>query len=226
MLQHLLDLVFPPVCPGCDRMLYHGEQVICTQCRHAIPMTLQHLVPNNEARSKLYGRLDVEHVSAMCYFNKSGVVQQLVHNLKYRGQENIGDVLGRWYAAELIRAQTMPKIDVVVPVPLHPKRLRQRGYNQVTTFASAMAKGLDADFMPEILRRNRYANSQTRKNMLSRTTSGETFAACIENAQSGKHFLLVDDVITTGSTLEACGKALLQISESRLSIVCIAMSHS
>ncbi len=225
MIRALLNLLFPPVCTGCDRLLYEGEHVICLACRHELPMTLQHLVPRNEAMSKLYGRLDVQHVSAMCYFHKKGIVQQLIHNLKYRGQEAVGEVLGQWYAEDLNRSQ-LEKVDVVVPVPLHPRRLRQRGYNQVDKFAGALAAGLSAQYNPRILARKRYAKTQTRKNMLSRATSSATFIAHLDNAPANAHFLLVDDVITTGSTLEACGKALLEIPGARVSIACIAMSHS
>lgn len=227
MFKNLLSLFFPPVCAGCDLLLTEGENVICSDCRHRIPLTDFHLVADNEAFGKFYGRLPVLHVSALCYFHKKGIVQRLIHQLKYHGQESVGEQLGYWYAMVLDRSIQFQKPDIVIPVPLHKRRLHQRGYNQVTTFAKALSDGLQIEFSDKILMRTSYEKTQTRKNLFQRALSQkELFDVDFSNATAGKHYLLVDDVITTGATLEACGRALLKIPDSRISIVCMAFSHS
>ena len=139
MFQSLLHLFFPPTCAGCQSVLMSNENVICTKCRHEIPLTQHHKNPENDAYKKFYGRIPVEQVSALVYFHKKGIVQELIHSLKYRGQERIGTVLGKWYAEELKELESIKNIDYIIPVPLHKKRMRERGYNQVEGFGKVEA---------------------------------------------------------------------------------------
>ncbi|HEY0046601.1 MAG TPA: phosphoribosyltransferase family protein [Flavobacterium sp.] len=204
-----------------------NERTICTSCRHVIPLTNHHLIQNNEAHQKFYGRLPVEHASAFCYFHKKGIVQEMIHKLKYKGEEEIGSVLGSWYSEELRSLSSFTKFDIIVPVPLHKKRLKERGYNQVTTFGKALSEGLSIPYDDSLLQRNVYAKTQTKKNLLARSISEKSvFGVTFSNEHHNKHFLLIDDVLTTGATLEACGRALLEIPGSRVSVACMAMSHS
>lgn len=227
MFKSLLHLFFPPVCAGCKTVLVANENVICTKCRHEIPLTQHHLNSENEAIKKFYGRIPVEHVSALVYFHKKGIVQELIHCLKYRGQEDIGTVLGEWYAEELISSQLLQTVDTIIPVPLHPKKLRERGYNQVTEFGNALAKKLGIPLNNSILFRQVYSKTQSQKNRLSRTEGIDTiFDVSFDEKDHNKHFLLIDDVITTGATLEVCAKALLKIPGTKISIVCMAMADS
>ncbi|MFM1754584.1 MAG: hypothetical protein RLZZ236_1523 [Bacteroidota bacterium] len=227
MFKSLLHLFFPPVCAGCKTVLVANENVICTKCRHEIPLTQNHLNSENEAIKKFYGRIPVEHVSALVYFHKKGIVQELIHCLKYRGQEDIGTVLGEWYAEELISSQLLQTVDTIIPVPLHPKKLRERGYNQVTEFGNALAKKLGIPLNNSILFRQVYSKTQSQKNRLSRTEGIDTiFDVSFDEKDHNKHFLLIDDVITTGATLEVCAKALLKIPGTKISIVCMAMADS
>jgi ComF family protein len=227
MFKSLLQLFFPPVCAGCKTVLVANENVICTKCRHEIPLTQHHLNSENEAIKKFYGRIPVEHVSALVYFHKKGIVQELIHCLKYRGQEDIGTVLGEWYAEELISSQLLQTVDTIIPVPLHPKKLRERGYNQVTEFGNALAKKLGIPLNNSILFRQVYSKTQSQKNRLSRTEGIDTiFDVSFDEKDHNKHFLLIDDVITTGATLEVCAKALLKIPGTKISIVCMAMADS
>jgi predicted amidophosphoribosyltransferase len=142
MLKYLLNLFFPPVCSGCNSFLLTNEKVICTLCRHNIPLTNHHLNPENEAFKKFYGRIPLEYASAFLYFHKKGIVQELIHKLKYKGHQEIGSVLGDWYAEDLKEKTTVKIADIIIPVPLHKKKLRERGYNQVTTFGLALSKEL------------------------------------------------------------------------------------
>jgi len=204
-----------------------NENVICTKCRHEIPLTQHHKNPENDAYKKFYGRIPVEQVSALVYFHKKGIVQELIHSLKYRGQEAIGTVLGEWYGEELKSSQLLQTVDAIIPVPLHPKKFRERGYNQVTEFGNALAKKLEIPVNNSILYRQVYSKTQSQKNRLGRTEGIDTiFDISFDEKDHDKHFLLIDDVITTGATLEVCAKALLKIPGTKISIVCMAMADS
>lgn len=227
MIRTLLNLLFPKSCSGCRRTLLESEHLVCTHCRHDMPFTQHHLDENNETIKKFRGRLPVEHASSVVYFHKEGIVQELIHNLKYRGKEEIGSLIGQWYAQDIKDVEALKTVTEVVPVPLHKKRLRQRGYNQVALFGKALADGLGKDFNSDILLRTTHSKTQTKKDLATRAEIiSEAFDIKPTEADAGKHFLLVDDVITTGATLEACGKALLKIPGARVSIVTIAYAHS
>ncbi|WPO79895.1 ComF family protein [Flavobacterium sp. KACC 22761] len=192
-----------------------------------MPLTQFHLDKENEAAKKFYGKVEIEHASALLYFIKKGIVQELIHNLKYKGHEEIGTVLGFWYAEDLKELKPNHPFEIVIPVPLHPKKFKERGYNQVTTFAKALSDGLNLTFDDRILFRKKYSKTQSKKNLLGRTENIENiFDVKFTEENYNKHFLIVDDVLTTGSTLEACSKALLKIPGAKISIVCMAMANS
>jgi len=227
MWQHLLNLFFPKSCPGCDSFLLNNENVICTQCRHNLPITNHHKIRNNEIFQKFYGRIPLEHGSALLYFHKKGIVQQMIHQLKYKGKEEIGEIIGSWYSSELKDLEQIKSIDYIIPVPLHKKRLRERGYNQVEAFGRALSVNLGITYNDTLLYRKLYTRTQTKKDLLGRADVINTvFDVDFSEIHTGKHFLLIDDVITTGSTLEACSRAILKIPDAKISIVCIAMAHS
>lgn len=227
MFENLINVLFPKVCSGCSNHLLSNENVICTICRHEIPLTNHHLNPENEALKKFYGKIPVEFASTLVYFHKKGIVQEMIHNLKYRGHEGIGAVLGEWQADTLKNLPVASTFDEIIPVPLHKKRLKERGYNQVSSFGLTLSEKLKINYNPNILSRNVYSKTQVRKNLLNRTEVLEhVFDVQFSEKEYNKHFLLIDDVLTTGSTLEACGRALLKIPGAKISIVCMAMSHS
>ena len=227
MFKSIINLFFPPVCSGCHSLLISNENVICTLCRHNLPLTNHHINPENEAVKKFYGRIPVEYASALLYFHKKGIVQELIHNLKYKGQEEIGTVLGEWYAEELKNLAIIKSVDQIIPVPLHKRKLRERGYNQVTNFGLALSKNLNLDYNNSVLFRKIYSKTQSKKNLLHRSDGIDTtFDVSFTEKDHNKHFLLIDDVITTGSTLEACSHALLKIPGAKISVVCMAMAHS
>lgn len=227
MIQNLLNLFFPKSCAGCESFLLSYEKVICTQCRHEIPLTNHHQIEDNEIFQKFYGRIPLEFGAALFYFHKKGIVQEMIHKLKYKGQEEIGEIIGNWYGEILKDSEQLKDIDYIIPVPLHKKRLHQRGYNQVEKFGKALSFTLEIPYEDTLLFRKRYTKTQTKKDLLGRADMISTvFDVNHSKNYEGKHFVLVDDVMTTGSTLEACSRALLKIPNARISVVCMAMSHN
>ena len=227
MFKYVINLFFPKVCSGCRNLLMTNETVLCTNCRHELPLTQYHVDPKNEAVKKFYGKIEIQHASALLYFNKKGIVQELIHNLKYKGQEEIGTVLGNWYVEDLKHLKLNIPFDVVIPVPLHQKKLKERGYNQVATFGNALSEGLNIRYDDTVLFRNKYSKTQSKKNLIGRSEGiDNVFDVHFSAENHNKHYLLVDDVLTTGATLEACSRALLKIPGAKISIVCMAMANS
>lgn len=225
MLQSIINLFFPKACAGCNAILLIAESVICTECRHNIPLTNHHRITDNEVLLKFYGKLEIVHASALFYFQKKGVVQELIHKLKYKGHQEIGKTIGFWYADELKNSRALLDVDYIIPVPLHQKKFKKRGYNQVNTFGEALSERLQIPIKDLILVRDKNTKSQTKKNRLHRSESvSHVFSIAATTDFHYKHFLLIDDVITTGATLESCGRELLKIPGARLSIVCMAMT--
>jgi len=228
MFKHLINLFFPKVCAGCDAFLLTNENVICTSCRHNVPLTNHSFIAENEAFKKFYGKLPLVFVSTFVYFHKKGIVQQMIHNLKYKGCEGIGTAFGDWFCEDIRLLVESNAVDEIIPVPLHPRRFRERGYNQVSAFGTSLSTNLQINYNDQLLIRTSYAKTQTKKTFLGRTEVNKSsiFDVNFSESDHNKHFLLIDDVLTTGSTLEACGRALLKIPGAKISIVCIAMSNS
>jgi ComF family protein len=191
-----------------------------------MPLTQYHLDDKNEAVKKFYGKVDIEYISALLYFNKKGIVQELIHNLKYKGQEEIGTLLGNWYVNDLKNLNLKTPFDVIIPVPLHKRKFKERGYNQVTTFGKALSAGLQIPYDDSVLFRKIYSQTQSKKNLLGRSENIKNmFDVNISEENHNKHFVIIDDVLTTGATLEACSRALLKIPGAKISIVCMAMAY-
>ncbi len=226
MFSEILHLFFPRICFSCNYPLLTHEKILCIECMHTLPRTRHTDIENNELYQKLYGRLPLIHASAYLYFHKKGNVQQLIHHLKYRGHQEIGTLLGQMYADELQKIHLKTPFDAVIPVPLHQKRMKERGYNQVAEFGKTIAKSLKIPYHDTILVRENYTKTQTRKKLLDRSFGQKTvFRAYYTKEMESKHFLIVDDVFTTGATLEASGKALLTIPNAKISLACLAYTH-
>jgi len=225
MLSDLAYLFFPIYCAACDSPLYKNERILCTSCRHKLPLGNFHKVNAKKIEKVFYGRAKVENATSLLLFEKDSLVQNLMHNLKYRGQEEIGTELGRWLGKELSQSSHYQMIDSVIPVPLHPKRLRERGYNQVEKFGREIAKKLATEYMDNILKKNSYNEKQSKKNRLLRwDNASETFGIQNESLLINKHILLVDDIVTTGATLEACIHVLKTIPGIKISIATMAIT--
>lgn len=225
MVKNLLNLFFPKVCLACNYTLMDNEKYICTLCRHELPVTNYHNESSNAVKNILYGRVQLENATSLLHFSKKGRVQQMMHNLKYRGFEDVGIVLGRWLGAELSDIEEYQSIDVVIPVPLHKSRLRKRGYNQVSKFGREIALALNAEYNENVLAKTAASRTQVFKDRLTRSTEiSFKFRLINSQAINGKHILLVDDIITTGSTIEACANELLKASDVRISLATMAIT--
>ena len=224
--KNILSTFFPKYCISCHEILSQKEEFLCIECRHFLEKTHFHEQKINKITEKFWGTLPLSCASAMFYYQKEGVVQQLIHELKYYGKEKIGQWLGKWYANELSKSVHFQEIDIVIPVPIHPKKLKIRGYNQVTLFAKEIALALNAELVEDVLV-NKFNNSaQAQKNKEDRyKDSKDLFSIQNEEKIKGKNILLVDDVITTGATLEVCAKAILSVPETQLGISCIAFTE-
>lgn len=223
---NLLNLFFPPICLGCESVLSDNEFYICTFCRHELPTTDFHSEENNAVAKRLYGRLDYQNATSLLWFNKKGKVQHLIHNLKYKGREEVGTFLGQWLGEELKDLPQYKNVNVVVPVPLHKSRLRKRGYNQVDKFANEIAKALSIEYNPNVLVKTKATTTQVFKDRIKRLlTHDADFSISDYESLKGKHVLLVDDIITTGATIEACANELLKIEGVTISVATMAIAE-
>ncbi|MCF7559878.1 ComF family protein [Sabulilitoribacter multivorans] len=225
MIKPVVNLFFPKVCYACHSLLDDNEETICLDCRHDLPVTNFHFDNNDSVAKVLYGRAKIEQGTALFRFEKKGIVQQLIHNLKYRGHEEIGFVLGNWLGNELNTVESYKPIDVVIPVPLHKNKLKKRGYNQVAKFGEQIAKALNAAYLEDVLVKITNTKSQTNKGRFMRWTNNEElFALKNMDAIENKHILLVDDIITTGATLEACIGVLNHAKNIKISVATMAIA--
>lgn len=227
-LADFFGLVFPQVCLACAESLGRGEDHICTPCRTQLPYTDYHTLPEaqNPIARRFWGKVPVRHALSYLRFLRHGRVQHLLHQLKYQGQREVGQVLGRWYGTELTQQGLHQDFDLIIPVPLHPRKLAKRGFNQSDCFAEGLSLGLQVPWSATALRRTEHTDSQTRKNRTQRWHNVATVFEVADPATvAGRRVLVVDDVLTTGATLEACVAVLLAAGCSQVSIATIASAE-
>lgn len=225
MIKNLLNLFFPKICSACNSQLSDNEIQICTNCRYELPLTNFHDDPENMVHKRLYGRVQLEQATALLHFSKKGIVQGLMHNLKYRGQESIGQFLGEWLGEELKHVEAYKAVDVVIPVPLHKAKLKSRGYNQVDKFGIALANALEADYNASVLVKTTNTKTQVFKDRIKRQEhQSSNFKIVDYSILEHKHLLLVDDIVTTGATVEDCANQLQRIKGITLSLATMAIT--
>lgn len=218
-----INLLYPEVCAACNSGLFKGEEVICTRCHFNLPQTQFHELSGNIIEKQFWGKVQVHSATALYFFHKGEKVQQLIHRLKYHGEKEIGHLTGRILAANLRSNGRFNSIDAVIPVPLHPKKLKIRGFNQSEFFAKGIADELNIGLYKDLLVRKKHTSSQTRKSRFSRFENvSDVFMVNPEVAIKPQHILIVDDVVTTGSTLCACAEALNQLDGVKVSVAAIA----
>lgn len=228
LLQDVVNLLFPDSCAGCFGDVGQNEKPICYRCRTSLPAIVSRPVGNHAPLEKKFlGLLPLLHCLAFLKFQKGGITQRLLHALKYQNQPDVGEILGRLFAEELKFNGLTTRFDYILPIPLHSSKLKKRGYNQAMAIARGMAEGLESEANDQILIRARATETQTKKGKLERILNvGEVFALDPEhkNLLHGKQILLVDDVITTGSTMEACARLLIREPVAGLSVATLAIA--
>ena len=222
-LKEILNIFYPNVCLCCKNPLTVQEDTICLTCRFDLPITNFSSEIENLVEKTFYGRVQVESGTALFYFLKPSNVQQLIHELKYKGQQQVGEFTGNWLGEELLLSGRFENIDCIVPVPLHKNKLKKRGYNQVTIFGETLSKKLNIPFYEDVLFKTDASKTQTKKLRFDRWKNAQ-HKFIIHNSEkiSNKHILLIDDIITTGATLESCAKTILNAYNTKVSIATIA----
>lgn len=227
-MSDILSLIYPHRCAGCGNPVTETEGPICVACRARLPLLFPEPYSDHpELLKKFEGLLPIRHAMAFLTFSKGGLTQHLLHGLKYGRQPQIGEVLGQTLGSAVMRAGFVPCFDLILPIPLHQKKLKSRGYNQSMMLAKGLASAFGGQANDEILVRTKATETQTRKGKLLRLLNvDEVFALHPEkqNDVKNKHVLLVDDVITTGSTMEACGRVLMEGKPASLSIATLALA--
>lgn len=223
--ESLLHLAFPHVCEGCGSDLVELNNELCLKCLSSLPETNFHLHQNNPIEKIFWGRLPVTHATAQYYFTKESLMQHLMHQLKYKGNKELGHFLGRLMGNAIATSGRFLSVEALVPLPLFPSKERKRGFNQATILCNGISEVLQKPVLKEAIKRVTYTDSQTKKGRVERWQNMEgRFELTDPKIIEGKHILLIDDVITTGATLEASGRELLKAQNVQLSIATLCFS--
>ncbi len=223
LLNDLLWIIFPKLCASCHKALGTNEKVICTHCCYHLPYTNVHSDPDNVVMKRFWGKANVKSAASFLFYGKGEKVQQLIHQFKYHGRKEVGVVIGKMYGRDLLSVPSYKSADVIIPVPLHKSKRRKRGFNQSELFAEGLSAAMNIPCDFNSLVRKVATDTQTRKTRYNRFENVDTvFELVNHDAVRGKHVLLVDDVITTGSTLIACADQLLKVEGTRVSIATMA----
>lgn len=223
MWEEFVSLFYPRVCLSCDRSLNSVEEYICLPCRLSLPLTNYHKNRENPIAQKLRYTCNVNHAFAYLKYYRKGIAQKILRELKYNGNSEVGTLVGKWFGEELSIAGMDSTFDIIIPIPLHPLKLKRRGYNQSEKITEGLAEALRIEHLPNLLKRTVYTQTQTQKGMSERWTSTEQiFELGDSNDLSEKHILILDDVITTGATVESAVNCLWKVKPKAISVCALA----
>lgn len=215
----LLEIFFPTLCVTCGDRLVSGEKYVCVKCWDDLPVTNFQHQPENKVEQLFWGRVEIKSATAFFSYKKGSIYQQLIHAIKYQGLKELGLETGQRFGAALLKSDRFFSVDLIIPVPLHPLKQKKRGFNQSEWIAKGISETLDKPVSENFIKRNIHTSTQTKKNRFERWKNVENiFEVTQPEALAGKHILLVDDIITTGSTLEACAYQLLKIDGVEVSV--------
>ena len=221
--KHMMNLLYPPLCASCGLQRPLDQHIFCLDCLNELPETEFHLHASNPFTTHFKGRIQLKAGAAFLYFSRGGGTQRLLHQIKYNNQPDLITTIGRWYGKQLLKSDLWHGIDMIIPVPLHWKKLRKRGYNQSGVFGEGIAEVMGITCHKYALKRITHDKSLTGMNRLKRVeTIGSSFMVANPKSVKDKHILLVDDVLTTGATLESCALALLDAPVASIRMVTIA----
>ncbi|HHU25945.1 MAG TPA: ComF family protein [Bacteroidales bacterium] len=219
LVNELAALFYPHACVVCGAELLENEGGVCLKCLYQLPRTHNYLERENEAEQHMAARISFERIATYCVYSKGGMLEPLIHHLKYHGKKEIGLLLGRLFGRDLLGSDFLNSIDWIVPVPLHPKREKERGYNQAEMIARGLSEATSLPVLTGNLVRVIFNPTQTKRTKTQRWENVKGIFEVVDSSLfEGKHLLLVDDVITTGSTIEACGLALQACKGVKISI--------
>lgn len=225
-LYSFISLLFPRCCVVCGRSLAKGEECICAMCNINLPRTNYHLQKDNQVEQLFWGKIPLERATSFFFYRKGSDFRQILHQLKYGGQKEIGAIMGRYMASELTVSGFFEGIDVIIPVPLHKRKQRIRGYNQSEWIARGISAVTGIYIDTEVIVRRKHTDTQTRKSTFERWENVDGIFE-LHHAESlkGKHLLVVDDVLTTGATTVACASRLVEIEGVRISLLTLAVAE-
>jgi len=226
MLNQLLNFFYPRSCISCGNVLFPRERFFCLHCLHNLPETRYHEFTRSPLSLLLWGRVLVENTGAFLFYKKGNQVQKILHHLKYKGVKEIGFFLGNMYGMQLMQHEKWKAVDLIIPIPLHKKKEKKRGYNQSEWIAKGLSAGMQIPYNTDLLIRSEFTETQTKKSRFHRWQNvKEVFQLTNHEALRNKHVLICDDVLTTGATLEAAIQKLAVVPAIKISVVTLATAQ-
>lgn len=223
MIDNIISMFYPRLCAGCGNALWQNEEILCLSCLLHLPETHYHQHHDQVLTDIFAGRVPVREVASLMFYNKGSIVQRILHQLKYKGQKEIGRYLGRYYGQQLHQEERFRSVDCILPIPLHPRKERKRGYNQSEWIAIGLSEGLGKPYLTDVLVRTHFTDTQTKKSRFNRWENvKEVFDVQHAEKIRYKHVLVCDDVLTTGATMEAAVQHLIGVEGVTVSVVTLA----